>query len=1230
MLMRGRTDRDYQSDQLETVANQTSSWSYTAQRWVGDLNGDGHADMISAFNDYIDYREDGEIAPYPYYGDVLEVRYGTEDGLPNTPDHYLNYGSPDIPENSWISIQYGGVGDVNGDGFNDVFVYRQGIYIYNDPPPGEPGGRGDDTDPDEPPRPDPDPEPKETYLPPDFQLFYGSEDGLPTNYSWNGTPVLSERYFYLQAVDHGDVNGDGYSDIILSSTTAPHVSVYHGSEDGISLEPDTTITFNTQYAYGWTLHAPVDLDGDEYDDVVVDFGDTEGLTDYVQYIYPLRGSEGGLPGRITTNFKLSSHENAKVVMTDINGDGLDDVFISQLEQLMSENKVAVRMQVHFNSGEGFPLDPSWQHRIASMDGQSYSGNSDGGDFDGDGYGDAVLGVPGTTIWRSDGTYENLDGHIIIVNGGGIMDLLRPLSLREGPVLYAGYKAYDFRVNGNPTGLSVLPDQIRLTLDPGGADVVLEAGLSPGGSYIEEDSDPEGLVTLTSDLMDIVHDTLNNTIWVHFRVMFDWDWPHEDLSNVLIQSRVQGQVTPYTARDVFYVENDLDLIGNVSAVGEFQGELEELDWVRAGESVTVSGPVVVYEGTTDVYPPDGVCDVVLMDNADRFSKTDLVSGEVVSISLDVETATDTEENLTLTLQDLPGLATLVSRPQFRLRVDGDLPAFTHIVPDPDDWHSSSQVLASATADDSATSGVKAATMEYAYSTDDGATYSEWSRVDLETTGDGPTVDGLVALTIPDGEDNFIRWRVWDLVGNGPAVSADHRIRVDTINVTYTDAFPDPGVWQTVLAVECGVTIQDMDGAGIEAASIQYRVSNQNLSGYGEWMVWTGSSTDAEVISVSQTVDMGNTPFNYVQWRAKDIAGNGYTTSPHYRVKVDTLPIQFSDFAPTDGPFDHSVIMVLLNVSDGDLGSGVDMGSIEYRVQDSTGAWSDWEWAGMEGARPRDRFGKDLTLADGTNLVQFRGWDVAGNGPGASDTYTLVVDTTGPGFGVVSPGPEEKQAEAEVTVGITITDAVVGLDSSTVEYQFATDGDLRDEWHTAPATSNGEGGFTVLVSITLSPGEDNLVQFRASDLLGNTAVSDAASIWVNRAPTATIRSPVAEESYVDRDMVVLNATGSSDPDGDALNYTWYMEGSDVPLGWGRVLETTLVAGEYNVTLVVRDDVGAEGTTSVRVSVDEYVPPDNQTSSTSWWLLLVLLAVVVVGVAFYYKRRQDSLMEEWEEIE
>jgi hypothetical protein len=138
---------------------------------AGDVNGDGYDDILVG-------------APYFDNGQVDEGRA------------FLFLGSPSGPSTvpSWIGERdqtgghfgfVGAAGDVNGDGFDDVLVAGQ---TYDN-------GEVDEGL---------------------AALYLGSAAGLSATPSWTGDTDQSGSNLLAHGV--GDVNGDGYDDIILNSS----------------------------------------------------------------------------------------------------------------------------------------------------------------------------------------------------------------------------------------------------------------------------------------------------------------------------------------------------------------------------------------------------------------------------------------------------------------------------------------------------------------------------------------------------------------------------------------------------------------------------------------------------------------------------------------------------------------------------------------------------------------------------------------------------------------------------------------------------------------------------------------------------------------------------------------------------------------------------------------------------------------------------------------------------
>jgi hypothetical protein len=358
---------------------------------------------------------------------------------------------------------------------------------------------------------------------------------------------------------------------------------------------------------------------------------------------------------------------------------------------------------------------------------------------------------------------------------------------------------------------------------------------------------------------------------------------------------------------------------------------------------------------------------------------------------------------------------------------------------------------------------------------------------------------------------------------------------------------------------------------------------------------------------------------------DIAGNGFTASPHYRVMIDDIPIEFYSFEP-DGEevFTQPDVECTIWVRDNPGGSGVDLASIEYRCR-TDGVYTEWMPAGIPGVVNDTWFEIIVELKDGDdNRVQVRGGDLAGNGPTMSAEYRIVVDTTPPSINIVSPPMDEIQPRAAIRVTIEISEELSGLGPMGVEYRIRLDGmsDFSD-W-TPVDVGTYENGTTVNLDINMALGRNNTIQFRSTDGAGNGMVTDPYHIWVNTPPVAIISSPPRGFIYAEGEEIFLNGSGSHDPDDGPVTFGWYSDHSDgffLGVSEGHMV---LPPGTWNITLVVKDGQEGEDRAQVIVVVVRPSPPSTSQDEGEfpWFLFLILLLVCASAVMVYRSRmRMDE---------
>lgn len=280
---------------------------------IGDVNGDGYDDVAVGSSGW-----DGETVDEG----IVYVFYGSASGLAQTPDWTAE--SDQILSNFGYSISR--AGDVNGDGYADLLVGAQ-LYDHGTTDEGA------------------------------AFAWYGSETGLgdpghPANADWMAESNQSTRYFALFLGSAGDVNGDSYGDVLISSTEYNHptanegvVFFWYGSETGINEgatgNPDNADWLaesnSSGYAFGTVTGIPGDINYDGYDDVIV--GCQLGLPGIFVYFGSEQGPNLGVNGDLTNHdwhvdqpdipglFNATFSRQAGSA-GDLNGDGVDDLAAS--------------------------------------------------------------------------------------------------------------------------------------------------------------------------------------------------------------------------------------------------------------------------------------------------------------------------------------------------------------------------------------------------------------------------------------------------------------------------------------------------------------------------------------------------------------------------------------------------------------------------------------------------------------------------------------------------------------------------------------------------------------------------------------------------------------------------------------------------------------------------------------------------------------------------------------
>jgi hypothetical protein len=112
-------------------------------------------------------------------------------------------------------------------------------------------------------------------------------------------------------------------------------------------------------------------------------------------------------------------------------------------------------------------------------------------------------------------------------------------------------------------------------------------------------------------------------------------------------------------------------------------------------------------------------------------------------------------------------------------------------------------------------------------------------------------------------------------------------IDTAPPTFTLLSPSEDVFQRDPYQKVEVQIAD-DSSGVDASSIEYRITTQGLSRWSQWLPYKDANDDLNIVVTLKDIFRRGGE-NYVQVRARDLAGNPAATSRPFNIKINSYPV-----------------------------------------------------------------------------------------------------------------------------------------------------------------------------------------------------------------------------------------------------------------------------------------------------------------------------------------------------
>ncbi|MEO1999317.1 MAG: integrin alpha, partial [Planctomycetaceae bacterium] len=562
---------------------------------AGDVNGDGFDDMIIGAQGYFD-----PFPPNPGEDKAVGESYvvfGKSSGFTATIDlsalngtNGFRLGGIDARDRPGYSVS--SAGDVNGDGFDDMIIGAPGSRDHFPDPGGEDASKAG-----------------ETYVvfgkssgftaAVDLSTLDGTDgfrlDGID-EYDYSGSSVSAA----------GDVNGDGFDDLIIGARLASRGGDSHAGESYVVFGKSSGFTaavdlstlagtdgfrldgLDSHDLSGWSVSSAGDVNGDGFDDMIISashadlgtavinagesyvvFGKSSGFTATVD-LSTLNGTNGfrldGIDANDRSGYSVSS-------AGDVNGDGFDDLIIGAHRADPGGDSLAGETYVVF----GGNFTGGMETQVGDATANTLTANQGVGAID------ILIGGQGSDTLISDGGQD-------VLYGGEGADTLAIVST-----------AFQRVAGGNGT------DTLRL--DGSGLTLDLTTLADNTLTDIEViDITGSGANTLTLDFQEVVNlSSTSNTLTVRANgddiVNIGTGWTQgsgQSVNGVLYNKFTQGAAT-LLVQDVVNDDPTLDAIGNLTINEDASEQTVNLSGITVGGGESQPLRVTTTSSNTGLIP-----------------------------------------------------------------------------------------------------------------------------------------------------------------------------------------------------------------------------------------------------------------------------------------------------------------------------------------------------------------------------------------------------------------------------------------------------------------------------------------------------------------------------------------------------------------------------------------------------------------------------------------------------